>query len=63
MKKKKKSNKQKFIIQVVKIARKQSREEEIKIYGKPLNFNKVIPSKKTYNRQRNKKENKNDLFS
>ena len=55
MKQKKKSNKQQFIIQVVEVARKQSREEEIKIYGKPLNFNKVIPSKKTYNRQRNKK--------
>ena len=56
MKQKKKSKKQKFIIQVIKVARKQSREEEIRIYGKPLNFNKIIPSKKVYNRKRNKKE-------
>ena len=39
------SKKQKFIIQVVKVARKQSREEEIRTFGKPLNYNKIIPSK------------------
>jgi len=51
------SKKQKFIIQVVKVARKQSREEEIRTFGKPLNYNKIIPSKKFYNRKRNQKEN------
>lgn len=53
---KKKSNKQKFIIQVVKVARKQSREEEIKTYGKPLNYNKIVQSKKVYNRKKAKNE-------
>ena len=56
MKQKKKTEKQKFIIQVVKVARKQSREEEIRIYGKPLNFNKIVPSKKVYNRKKTKNE-------
>jgi len=47
-------------MQAVKASRKQSREEEIKIYGKPLNYNKVIASKKVYNRKKTKAENRND---
>ena len=58
MKQKKKSKKQQFIIQVVKTARKQSREEEIRTYGKPLNYNKIVPSKKVYDRKRDKKKEK-----
>ena len=56
MKQKKKTEKQKFIIQVVKVARKQSREEEIRTYGKSLNYNKIVLSKKVYNRKKDKKE-------
>ncbi|NDV47280.1 hypothetical protein D0T49_09510 [Paludibacter sp. 221] len=61
MKQKKKSKNQKIVIQAVKASRKQSREEEIKTYGKPLNFNKIIPSKKIYSRKKNKVDQNNDL--
>lgn len=56
MKSKKKSKKQKLVIDAVKAARKQSREEEIATHGKPLNFKKVVQSKKVYNRKKNKAE-------
>lgn len=39
----------------LKIARKMSREEEIKAHGKPVNHNRIKASKKVYNRKRNKK--------
>ena len=54
MKQKKKSKAAKIVIQAVKASRKQSREEEIKTYGKPLNYNKIVVSKKVYNRKKNK---------
>ena len=38
----------------VKAARKQSREEEIQTHGKPVNYRKVMASKKQYNRKKNK---------
>ena len=38
----------------VRAARKQSREEEIKTYGKSINYRKVMASKKQYNRKKNK---------
>lgn len=50
MKTKKKNN----VLQQVKASRKQSREEEIKNHGKPINYQKIIVSKKIYNRKNNK---------
>lgn len=47
-------------MQAVKASRKQSREEEIKTYGKLLNFSKIAVSKKVYNRKKTKAENRND---
>jgi len=51
MKKRTTKNPAKIVMQAVKASRKQSRDEEIKTYGKPLNYNKVIASKKVYNRK------------
>lgn len=51
MKKKKKINK---VLLAVKAARKASREEEIRMHGKPVNYQKITLSKKIYNRKRNK---------
>ena len=42
------------VLEQVKAARKQSREEEIKTHGKSINYRKVIASKMQYNRKRNK---------
>ncbi|MEI8086209.1 MAG: hypothetical protein WCG93_08340 [Paludibacter sp.] len=50
MKTKKKSS----IMEQVKAARKQSREEELKAHGKSINYPKVIDSKNVYNRKKNK---------
>lgn len=43
---------------ILKAMRKKSREEEIQTFGKPLNFNNVVKSKKTYTRK-NKHKNEN----
>ena len=37
--------------EALKRARKESREEEIRLYGKPINHNKVFKSKKVYSRK------------
>ncbi|HLP04324.1 MAG TPA: hypothetical protein VK152_02740 [Paludibacter sp.] len=50
MKQKKKDS----ILEQVKAARKQSREEEIRLHGKPINFRKISGSKKHYSRKKNK---------
>lgn len=50
MKQKKRSS----IIEQVKSARKQSRDEEIQKHGKSINYRKVMASKKQYNRKKNK---------
>jgi len=47
-----KNSKQKNVMDIVKASRKKSREEEIAAYGKPINYKKVIPSKKVYNRKK-----------
>ena len=49
MKKKKSS-----IVEQVKAARKQSREEEIQRHGKPIQYRKVVASKKLFNRKKSK---------
>lgn len=43
-------------LEIIKAARKISREEEIKKYGKLLNYKKLIKSIKTYNRKNRKIE-------
>lgn len=53
-----KKKKNKHILDIIKAARKQSREEEIQLHGKPINQIKVIQSKKVYNR----KTIKDDIF-
>ena len=42
------------IVEQVKAARKQSREEELKAHGKAINYQRVMASKKQYNRKKNK---------
>ena len=42
----------------IKAARKGSREAEIEMYGKPLNHNRVVKSKKQYDRKRVKANDK-----
>jgi hypothetical protein len=50
MKQKKKNS----VLEQVKAARKQSRDEEIQTHGKSINYRKVMASKKQYNRKKNK---------
>ena len=50
MKQKKKNS----VMEQVKAARKQNREEEIQTHGKSINYRKVMASKKQYNRKKNK---------
>ena len=38
----------------LKAYKKASREEEIKLHGKPISYTKIIVSKKVYNRNKNK---------
>lgn len=54
-----KTKKKNKVLEQVKASRKQSREEEIKSHGKPINFIKIIASKKLYNRK-NKKADANE---
>lgn len=51
---KKKKIDQNSALAQVKAARKVSRDEEIKLHGKPVNFKNITKSKKKYNRKRNK---------
>ena len=50
MKTKKKNN----VLEQVKAARKQSREEEIQSHGKLIIYKKIVESKKVFNRKKNK---------
>lgn len=54
--KKKKTEKQNpsSVIAQIKVSRKLSREEEIKLHGKPIGYFNVVISKKIYNRKKNK---------
>jgi hypothetical protein len=49
----KKSNKN-IVLEVIKRSRKQSREEEIKLHGKPVKQFHITKSGKIYNRRQNK---------
>jgi len=42
------------VMEQVKAARKQSRDEEIQTHGKSINYRTVMESKKQYNRKKNK---------
>ena len=44
----------------VKACRRVAREEEIEMYGKPINHLKIKSSKKTYNRKAYKRNFKNE---
>lgn len=44
---------------ILKAARKKSRDEEIAAYGKPINHNSVVKSKKTYTRKVKHKRKEN----
>ena len=46
--KKKKDN---VMILALKRARKESREQEIALYGHPINYNKIFKNKKIYSRK------------
>lgn len=45
----------------MKLAKKKSREDEIRLHGKPINYGKIVQSKKVYNRKKNKAESKEAL--
>jgi len=49
-----KTKKKCSVMEQVKAARKQSRDEELKAHGKAINYRKVIASKSVYNRKKNK---------
>lgn len=49
-----KQKKKNPVLEQVKAARKQSREEEILRHGKSISYRKVMESKKQYNRKKNK---------
>jgi hypothetical protein len=49
-----KQKKKHSVLEQVKAARKQSRDEEIQTHGKSINYRKVMASKKQYNRKKNK---------
>ncbi len=52
---KRKKNNKEVIKDIIKAVRKANREEEIRLYGKPLPKNRIKQSKKRY--KRNKKVN------
>ncbi len=49
--KRKKKNK---VLEQVKAARKQSREDEINTHGKVIQYHNILETKKTYNRKKSK---------
>jgi len=49
-----KTKKKHSVMEQVKAARKQNRDEEIQTHGKSINYRKVMESKKKYNRKKNK---------
>ena len=46
--------KQDMAVLAVKAARRESREEEIRLHGKPIRHHHVVASKKVYNRKKDK---------
>lgn len=60
--KKKRTKNHKQVLDILKRARKESREAEIKAHGTPLPQHKVQQSKKVYNRKREKRKGLEDSF-
>ena len=56
-----KTKKKNKVLEQVKAMRKQSREDEIKSHGKPINYKKIIASKKLYKRKNNKADTNEGL--
>ena len=54
-----KTKKKNKVLEQVKAMRKQSREDEIKSHGKPINYKRISASKKLYKRK-NKKADTNE---
>ena len=50
-------NKTDIMIDALKAFKKASREEEIKLHGKPINHIKVFKNKKKYNRKHKHRQN------
>lgn len=48
----KKKKKRNPIIDSLKIAKRNSRNEEIALHGKPINYSRIVKSKKVYNRKK-----------
>ena len=55
--KKKRTKRRNTLQDIIKASRKKSREEEIITHGKPINYQKVVLSKKVYNRKKRKADN------
>jgi len=59
--KRKRKKKRNTIIDSLKIAKRNSRNEEIAMHGKSINYQQVVKSKKVYNRKKvNKRNLQND---
>ena len=58
-----KKKKQPIALLAMKAARKASREEEIRLHGKPIHHNRTVVSKKVYNRKKDKADRQRGLPS
>ncbi len=58
-----KTKKKNVMTDVIIASRKKSREEEIAAHGKPVNYRKIVSSKKVYNRKRNKADDEHLPYS
>ena len=56
-----KKKKQPIALLAMKAARKASREEEIRLHGKPIHHNRTVVSKKVYNRKKDKADRQRGL--
>ena len=56
----KRKKKRNTIIDSLKIAKRNSRNEEIAMHGKPINYLKIVKSKKVYSRKKVNKRNLQD---
>ncbi len=50
--KRKRKKKRNLIIDSLKVAKRNSRNEEIALHGKPINYKRIVKSKKVYNRKK-----------
>ena len=52
--KRKRKKKRNPVLDSLKIAKRNSRNEEIALHGKPINYKQIVKSKKVYNRKNKK---------